>query len=450
MGLFIKKRFFNLYLLESAGSHGVRLFYHFHLSTGDKIMRQAVTSLLSAILLIAPAVLFAGNCGDVNNSGTINILDITYLINYVYKGGPEPDCGPETGTIVVDPSPDSINAPWSLTGPDSYSAGGAGDDTLLNLAPGDYTVTWGYVAGWITPAEETRYLSTDETVIFSGIYEEGPGTVVIDPSPDSINAPWSVTGPGSYSASGAGDDTLADLAAGDYTVTWEAVPGWLTPAGEMKHLAGGQTIAFSGIYEEEVAGTVTDIDGNVYQTIKIGDQWWMAENLKVTHYRNGDPIPNVTDAGVWSGLDTGACCNYNNEEGNVPVYGRLYNWYTVNDGRNIAPEGWHVPSDGEWQIMADYLGGDAVAGGKMKETGTTHWVSPNTGATNESGFTALPGGFRNMSGAFYVMTYSAYFWSSTEYTSGRAWYRSLIYDLAGLSRDYSSRTSGFSVRCVRD
>lgn len=138
--------------------------------------------------------------------------------------------------------------------------------------------------------------------------------------------------------------------------------------------------------------TVTDYDGNVYQTVLIGDQCWMMENLKVTHYRNGDPIPHVTDGVTWGNLTSGAYCNYNNDEGNVATYGRLYNWYAVDDSRNIAPAGWHVPSDAEWQTLVDYLGGDAVAGGKMKEAGTTHWASPNTGATNESGFTALPGG----------------------------------------------------------
>lgn len=198
------------------------------------------------------------------------------------------------------------------------------------------------------------------------------------------------------------------------------------------------------------SGTVTDIDGNVYQTVTIGTQVWMAENLKVTHYRNGDAIPNVTDNGTWSGLTTGAYCAYNNDENNVATYGRLYNWYAVADSRNIAPAGWHVPTDEEWQTLVDYLGGSSVAGGKLKETGTAHWNSPNEGATNESGFTALPGGYRYDSGLFVNMGDYAYFWSSTEYSSYFAWYRYLSFSHSQVGRTNLIKRLGFSVRCVRD
>ena len=128
----------------------------------------------------------------------------------------------------------------------------------------------------------------------------------------------------------------------------------------------------------------------------------MAENLKVSHYRNGDAIPNVADKAFWASLTSGACCDYDSGTGDAETYGRLYNWYAVNDRRNIAPEGWHVPSDAEWQILIDDLGGDSVAGGKLKEGGTTHWQSPNTGASNETGFSSLPGGFCDRMGFFSV------------------------------------------------
>ena len=212
--------------------------------------------------------------------------------------------------------------------------------------------------------------------------------------------------------------------------------------------AYGNQVSFTTEIE---TGTVTDIDGNVYQTVKIGNQWWMAENLKVTHYRNGDAIPNVTDNTEWANLTTGAYCNYDNNVSYVPTYGRLYNWYAVDESRNIAPEGWHVPSDTEWQTLVDYLGGSNVAGGKIKETGTTHWNSPNTGATNESGFSALPSGFRDVgTGYYYYLGDYAYFWSSTESSSNYAWGWRLDYDRSGVYRyDYLKR-KGFSVRCVRD
>jgi uncharacterized protein (TIGR02145 family) len=200
--------------------------------------------------------------------------------------------------------------------------------------------------------------------------------------------------------------------------------------------------------EEVQTGTVTDIDGNTYQTVKIGDQRWMSENLKVTHYRNGDSIPNVIDR--WYGLTIGVYCNYDFDTNNAVTYGSLYNWYAVNDSRNIAPEGWHIPSDNEWQTLVDYLGGDLVAGGKMKETGTTHWHNPNTGATNESGFSALPGGFRNNLGDFWDMGTYADFWSSTAYSSGVAWYRKLGNASSGVGRYNILKEIGFSVRCIRD
>jgi len=197
-------------------------------------------------------------------------------------------------------------------------------------------------------------------------------------------------------------------------------------------------------------GTVTDIDGNVYQTIIIGNQEWMMENLKVTRYRNGDQIPEVTDNGTWAGLSTGAWCNYNNDAGNGAIYGHLYNWYSVDedDNRGLAPTGWHIPTDDEWQTLIDFLGGSA--GGKMKETGFTHWNSPNTGATNESGYSALPGGCRRYYGNFNLIGYYAYFWSSTEVNSYYARYRYVCYDNSEVSRDYTNKKYGFSIRCIRD
>ena len=196
--------------------------------------------------------------------------------------------------------------------------------------------------------------------------------------------------------------------------------------------------------------TVTDIDGNVYRTVKIGTQWWMAENLKVTQYRNGDNIPNVTDASEWATLATGAYSNNNNDAGNVATYGRLYNWYAVNDARGLAPAGWHVPSDAEWQTLVDYLGGNAIAGGKIKESGTFHWLSPNTGATDDYGFCAMPNGYHNFDGIFYDMGISALFWTSTAYDSGNSfgWYPR--YEYSTMFQDHHPVRNGFAVRCVKD
>jgi len=258
----------------------------------------------------------------------------------------------------------------------------------------------------------------------------------------------------------------------DSSVTWGTSPG---ASGSISanglftahdSIAGMETItaAYQGQTDQAavtVSTNITDIDGNTYRTVKIGNQWWMAENLKVTHYRNGDAIPNVTDATEWSNLTTGAYCNYDNDEGHVDTYGRLYDWYSVNDSRNIAPEGWHVPTDEEWKELEMYLGmsqseADDIGkrgideGGKLKEAVTDHWMSPNAGATNESGFSALPGGFRHYYGYFVVMGYNAIFWSSTEYGGNLVWCRSLRSYFSGVNRDHYPKLFGFSVRLVRD
>ncbi len=208
---------------------------------------------------------------------------------------------------------------------------------------------------------------------------------------------------------------------------------------------------------------LVDIDGNIYQIVKIGNQWWMAENLKVTHYRNGDAIPNVTAVSTWSTLSTGAYCNYNNDTTNVATYGRLYNWFAVDDSRNIAPAGWHVPTDDEWKELEMHLGMTQAQadlmnqargtdeGGKLKEAGTVHWSTPNTGATNSSGFTALPAG--NVDGDvgnFNNLNNWCDFWTSSHLATIYGIYRNMENDISMITRGRCLRSYGFSVRCVRD
>jgi uncharacterized protein (TIGR02145 family) len=197
--------------------------------------------------------------------------------------------------------------------------------------------------------------------------------------------------------------------------------------------------------------SVTDIDGNTYATIQIGTQVWMAENLRTTRYRNGDPIPNVTDKEKWGGLSSGAWCHYDNDPKHEVPYGKLYNWFTVSDPRKVCPVGWHVPTDAEWEVLSDYLGGESVAGGKMKSAGTQHWSAHNTGAANESGFSGLPGGYRSLSsGYFYGLGGRGGWWSASESGAEYAWYRSLNNYSAAINRNGNDKRSGFSVRCLRD
>jgi uncharacterized protein (TIGR02145 family) len=194
----------------------------------------------------------------------------------------------------------------------------------------------------------------------------------------------------------------------------------------------------------------TDADGNNYSIVQIGSQIWMAENLKTTKYRNGDPIPNVTDNVARGGLTTGAYCNWGNDLSNANTYGRLYNWYAVSDNRNLAPTSWHVPTDSEWTTLTDFLGGAEVAGGKLKETGASHWHSPNTGATNETGFSAVPGGSSIFSGTFVSIGSEGARWSSTEGTTSGALDRTMDDNHSSMVRSGDSKRCGFSIRCLKD
>ena len=195
---------------------------------------------------------------------------------------------------------------------------------------------------------------------------------------------------------------------------------------------------------------VKDIDGNVYKTVTIGKQVWMAENLKTTKYNDGTALPLAADDKAWAALTTPALCWYNNDEtANKNKYGALYNWYTVSINK-LCPIGWHVPTVKEWTILTTYLGGKNASGGKLKETGLTHWKSSNKGVTNETGFTALPSGSRSFNGRFSSKGYSGYWWSSTEYSTTLAYFRYVNYRYSNVGRLSFSKRAGFSVRCLRD
>ena len=188
--------------------------------------------------------------------------------------------------------------------------------------------------------------------------------------------------------------------------------------------------------------------------VQIGTQIWMTKNLNVSRYRNGDPIPQVTDPTQWENLMTGAWCYYNNDPINGPIYGKLYNWYAVNDPRGLSPAGWHVSSDNEWTQLADYLGGTSIAGGKMKATGTISagtglWLGPNNAATNESGFTGLPGGVKEGS-SFTVLGTFGVWWTSSAFDTSNATSRSLSRLNGGVFRAIEYKFDGRSVRCVRN
>ena len=206
-------------------------------------------------------------------------------------------------------------------------------------------------------------------------------------------------------------------------------------------------------------GAVNDQEGNTYKTIAIGTQTWMAENLRSTKYSDGKNIPIVKDNTQWSNSSNNKSPMmswYNNDQATFTAnkYGALYNWYavspTTNGNKNVCPTGWHLPTDAEWTTLIDYLGGEGVAGGKMKSTGTQYWSSINTGATNESGFSGLPGGNRNNYGTFNGIGSYGSWWSSMEDGTVSAWLRHLYYDSSNAYRNGTNKNLGYSVRCLED
>ena len=199
------------------------------------------------------------------------------------------------------------------------------------------------------------------------------------------------------------------------------------------------------------AQTVKDIDGNVYNTVIIGTQTWMIENLKTTKYRNGDPIgtSSPSSLNLTNLLAPSFQWSYENKENNTDIYGRLYTWYAVTDSRGVCPIGWHVSTDAEWSTMIRFLGGEVAAYNKLKESGNTHWIKYDNG-TNELGFKALPGGLRNGNGTFVDMGNRANWWSTTELGQYDAWYYMMSYDLNEVFRHVTLKRNGLSVRCVKN
>ncbi len=378
-----------------------------------------------------------GKRGNVNGAGITDLADLSALVSYLTGGGfvlPCPDAANVNGVGIVDLA--DLSALVSC-----LSDGACG----IPDCPMPPMLTTASVSG-----------TTQTTAQCGGtISSEGGASVAArgvcwstNPTPTVADSKTTDgTGTGSFTSS------LTGLTAGTiYYVRAYATNSIGTGYGNIASFLTTDSI-----------GTVTDIDANVYRTVKIGTLWWMAENLKVAHYRNGDTIPNVTDGAAWAALTTGAYCDYDNDVNNVATYGRLYNWYAVSDSLNIAPAGWHVASDSEWKQLEMTLGmspaqADSIdwrgttEGGKLKEAGTTHWLAPNVGATNEGGFSALPGGYRFFSYGSYVgIGYTAYFWSSkgsksVYYTP----YRYLYYNRSDVYRSDGDEAYGFSVRCVKD
>jgi uncharacterized protein (TIGR02145 family) len=237
-------------------------------------------------------------------------------------------------------------------------------------------------------------------------------------------------------------------------VKWQGPLTKVTGDFGSKVVSGSHNITWNVLDEfEELKGDNIKFQvkaiGSDIETIKIGTQEWMAKNLDVSKYRNGDIIPEVKDADEWANLTTGAWCYYNNNLAGA-VYGKLYNWYAVNDPRGLAPDNFHIPTDSELKILITSLGGESLAGGKMKTPEIGMWWPINTGATNESYFAGLPGGSRYESGIFDLLGSNGNWWSSSEFSIGHAWFLVLYNSSSIASRFYYYKTAGFSVRCIKD
>lgn len=196
--------------------------------------------------------------------------------------------------------------------------------------------------------------------------------------------------------------------------------------------------------------TVTDIDGNIYNTVKIGDQVWMVENLKTTRFRDGTALHKVTDKSEWSNLRTSGYCDYGNNQENANIYGRLYNGYAVIDSRYLAPSGWRIASDSDWTKLEKHLCGAKTAGGKLKEKGISYWLYPNICVDEEFGFFAIPGGERATDGNFLLLSRSCFWWSPAWHDSSSIHYRRIYHNDIIIERDTHPLKNGFGVRCVKN
>ncbi|MFZ4520615.1 MAG: fibrobacter succinogenes major paralogous domain-containing protein [Bacteroidales bacterium] len=307
------------------------------------------------------------------------------------------------------------------------------------------------------PVNSTPVLTTDLVSMVKTTSAVVTGTISSDGGAEVTlrGACWSRSADpmasGFHTVEGTGTGTFYTTINGLDTNTLYYVRAYATNS---KGTAYGNTISFTTAKEVHY-GSVKDVDGFNYSVIKIGDLYWLKQNLRVTHYRNGDAIPRVTADNSWKVLATGAYCIYNNLQGNDSIYGNLYNWHAQGDSRGLCPSGWRVPSDDDWNKLGNFLGGAMVAGGSMKSTGTIEqttglWFTPNTGATDSSRFSGLPGGYRINYGTYYSMGNVGYFWSSSDTATVNAWNYILDANNSALTRIFNLKTNGFSVRCCKN
>ena len=395
----------------------------------------------------------------VNNGTLSGIYDYFYILAFTGETGVDNSTGcASNSTYISGKGPtgtqsliiqEVITSSTTFATKAVYYSDTACSSEIASMVVGYDEVSVGdNVTGLTTSIGDITYPSHASKVTYKESCMEVKGTT--DDGRDYLNTLLSssfVTTGETHTCQGSGESTYALWTADNSSVSWESL-----------HKEKSSTTYPSDWSSDTDSSTklqsVTDIDGNVYRTVVLGTQNWMAENLKVTKYRNGDNITNITTNSDWSSDISGAYGVYDNDATTyLDSYGLLYNWYAVDNSssRYICPEGWHVPTRDEYDALSTYLGGSLVAGGKMKETGNEHWNSPNTGADNEtsSGFNARGNGLRYTYGSYSNIKQHTYTWSGTPY-SNKAYYRRLQYNGANLNEYLISKNYGFSVRCLED
>ena len=398
---------------------------------------------------------------------TVTTLDITSVTsNSAQSGGNVSDDG---GYSVInrgvcwgtEPNPTISNY---------HTADGEGTGAFYSNITGLYAGATYYVCAFATNTNGTAYgnqvsfqttsdLPTVETTFVTNIQVNSAssgGTVTSDGGSSifSRGVCWSTSPNPTISSSktvdGSGTGSFTSIMEGLSSNTTYFVRAY---AVNISGTAYGNELNFTTLIGDGAVGTVKDIEDTSYPTIYIGGDWWMAKNLQTATFNDGSDIDNVTDNSTWAYLTSSAYCWYDNYSVNGSIYGALYNWYAVSTDK-LCPSGWHVPSDAEWTALSDYLGGSFIAGGKMKESGTSHWSSPNNNATNSSGFTGLPGGERGgTDGWFGNIGDYGFWWSSTESSSDNRYayyYRLYFYDGNLTHWNNSFKKEGFSIRCIKD
>ena len=399
-----------------------------------------------------------GNDGAVGPQGPIGLTGPTGSNGAVGPQGPIGLTGPQgpQGSFPPGTQPGEMNY-WNGTTWVSVPSGTRGQSLIFC----DGVPTWGGCLPQVSTSPITNVGSGTST---TGGNVTSDGGSMVSARGVVYGTSSNPTLSNNFTTDGTGTGSFTSVLIGLSPVTTYYVRAYATNGVGTSY---GNEVSFTSLPGLRCPGTptVTDIDGNIYNTVQIGTQCWTQSNLKVSKYRNGDSIPTGLSNSAWQGTASGAYAIYNNDPVNDGLYGKLYNHYAVTDSRGLCPTGWHVPSDGEWNVLVKYLDPNAdtvcggcwqspIAGGALKSTAMQPtpggWFSPNTGATNSSGFTALPGGLRSILGGFVDMTFNGYWWSSSVFSGSSAWSRNLLNGTSSFNRASGHRSNGVSVRCCRD